>query len=304
VASFEDKYRRYTGPSESHKAFNSLKGIIEGIGIDKSVNDKEIAELEKWCKNHEHLAYRNPFKDLITNIQVVISDNIVTPEEIKDMLWLCEKFEGGFEYYDQYTSDLQKLQGICHGILSDGVIHDDEIHALKNWLNQNTHLTTYYPYDDISEILYDVLKDGVIDPNERKILKKYFNDFVHISDENLQKKIDDETIDVKVNTIFNKERDLRFIDNKFCFTGKSKHASRKKIEGIIKEHGGNFSKSVAKSTNYLIVGTDGNECWAYATYGRKVEKAIQLQKEGHPIKIIHEDVLWDELIERQISVSE
>ena len=55
--------------------------------------------------------------------------------------------------------------------------------------------------------------------------------------------------------------------------------------------------SVSKKTNYLIVGDDGNPCWAYACYGRKVEKAINLRKEGAQIIIVHENDFWDEVEE-------
>jgi len=46
-------------------------------------------------------------------------------------------------------------------------------------------------------------------------------------------------------------------------------------------------------TDYLVLGTDGNPCWAFACYGRKVEKVIQLRKEGHKIILLHENDFWD-----------
>ena len=46
-------YRMYTGKSEAHKAFNSLRGIIKGIALDTKVNQKELDELELWCENHD-----------------------------------------------------------------------------------------------------------------------------------------------------------------------------------------------------------------------------------------------------------
>jgi len=137
-----DEYRHFTPKSEAHKAFNTLRGIIKGISIDKRINDREIKELELWCDKHDFLSRKNPFKDLITNIQIIISDNIVSQEEIEDMEWLCNKFSDGFTYYDNNTSDLQRLQGICHGILSDGDIENEEISELYQWLLEHEHLET------------------------------------------------------------------------------------------------------------------------------------------------------------------
>jgi NAD-dependent DNA ligase len=291
-------YRAFTGKSEAHKAFNSLRGIIEGIALDKKINQKEIDELEWWCENHEFLAKMNPFKDLITNIQVIISDNVVTEEEIKNMRWLCDKFKDGFEYYDEFTSDLQALQGICHGILADGIVDDEEIIELKNWLNQNQHLATFYPYDEITSLIAEVLADGIIDEDERKLLKRYFNEFVNLSDTELQEKIDQEVKDVKIGGVCSKVSDIRFMDKQFCFTGTSAKSSRSGIANLIEEYGGKFINSVSKKTNYLIVGDDGNPCWAFACYGRKVEKAIKLRKGGSQIMIVHENDFWREIDER------
>lgn len=294
----DSSYRIYTGKSEAHKAFNSLRGIIEGIALDTKINQKEIDELDWWCENHEFLANRNPFNDLITNIQVIISDNIVTEEEIKDMKWLYDKFKDGFEYYDEFTSDLQVLQGICHGILADGIVKDKEITELKNWLSENQHLANFYPYDEITSLITEVLADGKIDEDERKLLKRYFNEFVNLSDTELQEKINQEVKDVKIGGICSKVSGIRFEDNQFCFTGTSARSSRSGIAKLIKEYGGKFVNSVSKKTNYLIVGDDGNPCWTFACYGRKVEKAINLRKEGAQIIIVHENDFWREIDDR------
>jgi hypothetical protein len=108
-------YRIFTGKSEAHKAFNSLRGIIEGIAMDTNINPKEIEELEKWCSKHEFLVNKNPFNDLIINIEAIIHDNIVTEDEIKDMLWLCDKLKTGlsitkssplnFKYYREFVME-------------------------------------------------------------------------------------------------------------------------------------------------------------------------------------------------------
>lgn len=295
----DSNYRVYTGKSEAHKAFNSLRGIIDGISLDAKINLKEIDELDRWCEKHEFLAHRNPFNDLITNIQVIISDNVITEEEIADMKWLCDKFEDGFDYYDRYTSDLQRLQGICHGILADGIVTDGEVIELKKWLKSNNHLSTFYPYDEILSLITEVLSDGKIDQDEKNLLKKYFNEFVSLNDKELQEQIDADLKDVNIGGICAIAPNIRFIDNQFCFTGTSAKSSRSEIAKVIEEYGGKFVNSVSKKTNYLIVGDDGNPCWAYACYGRKVEKAITLRREGAQIIIVHENDFWNELEERK-----
>ena len=52
--------------------------------------------------------------------------------------------------------------------------------------------------------------------------------------------------------------------------------------------GGIPTDSINKRTDYLIVGDNGNPAWAFSCYGRKVEKALSLRKDGHTITMIHE----------------
>ena len=84
-------YRRYTSKAEAHKAFNTLCGIVEGIAMDNKINDNEIRELESWCENHQHLMHSNPFRDVISNIQSLLTDSDdFCLETIEDIKWLCE----------------------------------------------------------------------------------------------------------------------------------------------------------------------------------------------------------------------
>lgn len=288
------RYMNFTEKAEAHKAFNSLKGIVDGIAFDLSVNDKEIKELDLWCQKHEFLSTTNPFSDIIINIQAITEDGIVTLEEIEDMRWLCDKFSDGFSYYDEFTSDLQVLQGLCHGILADGRVRDEEVIQLNHWLEQNKHLASYYPYDEICSLMAEVLADGKVDESEKILLKKYFNEFTNLNDAELQETINSDTDHVKIGGICAVDPEIDFDGKYFCFTGHSDRSSRAVIAEIIEKLGGIYHNSVIKKTDYLIVGDDGNPCWAYACYGRKVEKAIKLRKDGSHILIVHENDLWDQ----------
>ena len=77
----------------------------------------------------------------------------------------------------------------------------------------------------------------------------------------------------------------------FCFTGKSKNFSRSKLANKIEAHNGIFKNNISSKTNYLVLGLDGSETWSYSTYGRKVEKALEIQKQGNSLLIIQENDL-------------
>jgi len=278
----------FTSKARADKAINSLKGILLGINLDEQVNEKEINELKKWAENHRSLINRNPFKEFMTIIDETVSNNIPVTETIEDLFWLCQKYENDNYYYNAVTTDLQTLQGICHGILADGIINEKEIRDLEKWLEQNTHLSTYYPYDEIRSLILSIVSDGIIEKEEILILKAYLNQFVNIENKEIAKQIDQETADINISGHCTSDPNIDFDGKTFCVTGVLKSGNRSELENLISDLGGIPTKTVSKKTDYLIVGDNGNPAWAFACYGRKVEKALEMRKSGHQICLVHE----------------
>ncbi|RPI99888.1 MAG: NAD-dependent DNA ligase, partial [Deltaproteobacteria bacterium] len=79
----------------------------------------------------------------------------------------------------------------------------------------------------------------------------------------------------------------------FCFTGASSRYKRSELKDIVIRFGGKCTNNVAKFLDYLVIGAEGNPCWAYACYGRKVEAAVKLRKEGHKLLLVHENDFHD-----------
>ena len=147
-------------------------------------------------------------------------------------------------------------------------------------------------------ILSEVLEDSKIDEEERLLLKSYFNDFIFINNDEIQTQIDLETKEVMSDhSYYSKVLRVEIIENQFSFTGKSsRKVSRDKIIELINEHGGKYVDGVSNKTKYLMVGDMGNPAWAFAAYGRKIEKAKNLNNsKSAEILIIHEDDFWKEL---------
>jgi NAD-dependent DNA ligase len=284
----EQQYRVFTAKQEADKAMHSLKGILLGINMDMEINDREILELNKWVSEHKQLVRRYPFKEFLDMIENITSHDIPTKEIVEDMWWLSQKYESANYYYDTVTTDLQTLQGICHGILSDGIINDKEIIGLNKWLKRHKHLRKHYPYDEISTLLLDVLSDKKIDDDERKLLMAYFAQFSKIEDEALKEKIAEEIKDVPISGLCSTGVKVVFKQKQFCVTGILKRSPRNVLHNDISNLGGIPVDTVTERTDYLIVGDNGNQAWSFACYGRKVEKAMELRKKGHKISIIHE----------------
>ena len=286
-----------TSKARADKAISTLKGILLGINSDNEVNQKEFVELEKWAVNHKDLINRNPFKEFMALIEETTSNNIPATETVEDLYWLCQKYENNNYYYNAVSSDLQILLGFCHGIWADGVIEEKEVYQLGTWLEENTHLNSYYPYDEIRSLILSIVSDGKIEEEELLVLKAYLNQFVNLKNKDVEKSINNETRDINITGHCTSDPNIDIDGKTFCITGVLKSGSRSTLEKEIRDLGGIPTKTLTKKTDYLIVGDNGNKAWAFACYGRKVEKALDMRKRGHTISLIHEfdfiDVIED-----------
>jgi NAD-dependent DNA ligase len=129
--------------------------------------------------------------------------------------------------------------------------------------------------------------------DEADLLKAFFADFIPKEettiDVNELKKLKEE---MHISGICSRDPQIEFSNRVFCFTGASEKAKREDIEKIVISKGAKFSNNVVKNLDYLVVGNAGNPCWAFSCYGRKVEQAIGMRKEGCKIMLINENEFW------------
>lgn len=284
--SFE-KSSQYSFGLEACKAISTLNGILLGILMDQTINEKEIIELQKWTENQYYLIDHHPFKEFILAITEVCEPDNFNLELIEDMSWLCRRFEKeNFRTSDK--TQLQELQGIFHGILADGLIKDIEVFELEKWLLNNNHLSSLYPYDEICSLIQTVLKDGIIDNQERQTLKTFFYDFVELANVDVALQIESEISEVSIDSIYAVNPQIIFNGNLFCLTGTFAHGDKNRIEELIQNAGGRTKPNLVKDTKYLVVGSLGDPAWAFSCYGRKIEAALKQQKSSGNILIVHE----------------
>lgn len=298
----ERYYRQYMGPAEMHKSLNALDGILNGILADGVVNEQESSELQNWYALHEPLIDRQPFKELLPAIRLAFEDDVLDIEEAEGIRWLCERYLDKRQealYFDGTTSAIQQLEGMLHGFIADGKLTNEELSALGRWLADNKQLAGVYPYDEIYGLLVAAQSDGVVTQDERNMLTAFFSTFVDLREsynlsegemQRLQK-------EYSVGGICAVDPQISFEGKVFCFTGEFAHGKKAFIQHMAEERGAEVSSSVTKRVDYLVVGAEGNDCWAYSCYGRKVEKAVELRKNGHRILIIHENDYWKQLPE-------
>ena len=290
-----EEYRAFTEPAELHKAINTLRGIIAGINSDAKLGEQEISELVHWCTLQAPVRNRHPFSEILPVVEAACADGVVTEDEAKDILWLCSNFADDSTYYDAITSSIQFLSGMIHGMMADGELSDREIAALKEWVDTNDFLAGTYPFDEINSLLYAILEDKKITEEEREQLAAFCSNVIDFTTSyNLMEpdyaKLREE---YSISGICAFCPEVTFQGKTFCFTGESYRAKRAEIAAVVERLGGVMRSGVSPKTDYLVVGNAGNPCWAFACYGRKIEDAIRLRKDGAKVVIVNETDFWD-----------
>ncbi len=288
----ERSYFYFNGPKRVHKAMETLEGYLKGIAADGTIKLAETDVLKAWLSENKELVKRPPFVELANVLEHTFYDGVIEHEEHEALLSFCKKFEYNGDYYDEITSGMQILQGMLGGIIADEIIKKEELDKLQEWMQHHEHLKGYWPFDEIDSLVVDVLEDGIVDEKEHELLMKYFSEFSAFLTKNSETK-----------TTFSKSKtvagvcstnpEIDFEDKNFCLTGTSQREPRKEIKQKIESIGGAFHSSLRKDTDYLIICSEGSDCWTFACYGRKVEKAVNWRKEGSKIQIIHEFDFWD-----------
>lgn len=281
-------YFSATIKSRIDKTINTLLGILQGIAADRTINEQEMKLLTAWVEDNIGLVDHHPYNEIVSKVTQALSDGIFTEGEQEDLVWFCLKWQSN-EYYDTITSDLQQLQAIMGSIAVDGVVTEAEAEELSNWVSAHDDLRSCYPYDELDSLLTSTLKDKWIDPHEQKLLLDFFSSFLPRS-VNLQNQT---SIIRTIMGICAATPEVVFEDRCFCFTGESSRASREEMKKIALERGARVVGDVSPRVNYLVVGSNGNPCWAYACYGRKIEKTMQLRQNGAQIVIVHEVDFFD-----------
>ena len=291
------QYAKFTTRAQLEKSVNSLLGIIEGISIDGAINASEYSFLHLWLSEHAELQDRHPFNELVPVVRAAMADGVLTKDEQEDIIWLCERLRST-EYYDKTTADLQRLHAILGGIIADGHISEEELRGLSSWLEDHEHLKTCWPYDEIGSLITAVLADKKIDEQEHKMLKEFFSEFIAVLDGRtiVSPSISEGGTLVGLCAVC---PEIEFDGSKFCFTGASTRYTRLQLAETVSRLGGEVVPSMSAKVRYLVIGAEGNPCWAYACYGRKVEKAVELRKSGIRLLIVHENDFHDAIADRE-----
>ena len=258
----------------------------------------EVERLIGWLENHKAFRTIEPFKTVICSLDRILSDGYIDAEEKEEILDLCFMFDTHGLICNFATTAIRRLHGVLQGIALDGNIRDQEAMGLKGWLDVHAVVRGYWPFCELWEMLKRMLKDFKLDNQERAELLQYCDGFKQTRIENPI--IHDQIYEKEFMTCYSAvlqpftalcERNavVCFEDRCFCFTGPARSGPRKFLHQIVETLHGIPKNSVSRDLDYLVIGAQSSPAWAYATYGRKIEAAINLNQQGSTITILHED---------------
>ena len=186
---------------------------------------------------------------------------------------------------------IEHLMGLVTGLVADGQLNDLEIKMLSTWIANHPEATTEFPGTVIARKVADVMADGIITEPERSHLLETLLGLAS-TDFSVTGSAAPEVASLPINdTVVIDMRDVTV-----CFTGEFLYGTRTACQKLMAKIGAECAENVSKKVNVLIIGTNVSPDWAHTNFGRKIQRAVELQQEGHGIHIISEK-RWLESIE-------
>lgn len=179
---------------------------------------------------------------------------------------------------------LDELLGFVKGIITDGAVSDAEAVALHQLLEANPALATEWPANVLADRLERIFADGVIEEEEREDLVLLLQRATGESEGSAEPMTRATRLPVD-----EPPPDLIFEKRLFVLTGKFVTGKRAFCEAAVERLGGWCDSRITRETDYLVIGTLASEAWVHTTHGRKIEAAVVIKAQGHPISIVAEE---------------
>lgn len=275
--------KRMNWSRNTEKALNGLLGILSGVTADRRLNEHEVLFLDVWLKSNHHLSNDPDAIDLIDLISDILSDGEITRDELSDLLQLCQDIRE-YKNVDRYEDEklINEFIGLLKGVTADGIVNTKEFSFIQDWIQQHKRLKTIWPIEPVYERMTDILNDDHISSNE-------LIDFAELLKVLTGNRFEETGAADGSATEFlvNKVDDINFT-GRFCFTGTFVSGQRSKLKNLAEARGATVKKDVSSQIDYLVVGSIATQDWMYSSHGRKIEQALKLQKDGHPVIILSE----------------
>lgn len=178
---------------------------------------------------------------------------------------------------------IDELIGISRGVIADGVVDEQEAIFIGQWIENHRQIAEKWPVNVLYARLTEMLKDGILSEDEQEELLETLRDLTGESSL-FQEPNRSTTLPVD-----KPAPDIEFEGKTFCLTGKFVYGSTLDCEETIAEMGGEVVPMPSRDTDYLVIGELCSPDWVHTTFGRSIEKGVELKEQGHPLTILTEE---------------
>lgn len=184
---------------------------------------------------------------------------------------------------------INELIGLAHGIIADGQVNQAEAEYLQKWLVANKDVQENPVIANLLVRVNDMLADNKLDNEESAALFETLKKFSG-GDFELGEILKSTSLPLDM-----PPPEVVCGGRNFCFTGTFAFGSRPDCENAVKCRGAKTG-SLTNSTDYLVIGIYATGSWAHSSFGRKIEKAVEMKRSGIPVAIIGE-AHWNKALE-------
>ncbi len=131
--------------TEESERINEFIGFISGISVDDEVNIEEFNMLIEMMKSMDDISDKFPLNVVKKNIEVILEDGIVDPEELEQLCDLLKAISG-----TDFTND-----GVAVG--GSTSLFDDELDSIEN---KNVCLTGKFLTGTRKKVIEELIKLG------------------------------------------------------------------------------------------------------------------------------------------------
>lgn len=178
---------------------------------------------------------------------------------------------------------IDELIGVCRGVIADDKVDEKEAIFLGQWIENHREIADRWPVNVLYTRIVEMLKDGILSGDEQTELLATLRD---LTGESTLYQEPNRSTSLPLNK---PAPDIEFEGKNFALTGTFVFGTKLDCEETVMEMGGSLDDNPTKETDYLVIGELCSPDWAHTTFGRAIEKAIELRDSGSDIAIISEE---------------